>query len=114
MTARDVWRDPDGNPLKYQDGDYVRIDISSNPARASGLPFLEGYVRGYNLMGVDGGYEAAYELFRVGANPLRWVREEFLSKTSELLPHEHRGGFCGLCGHGGTPQGLSIFAGPEA
>jgi hypothetical protein len=113
VSEREVWRDPNGSPLKFQDGDYVRIDTSSNPDRMYTLPFLEGYVRGYDLVGIDGVYSAAYELFKMGDHPLRWVREEFLEKAPELIPHAHRGGFCGICGAGGTPQGLSIFAGPK-
>lgn len=113
MVEREVWRDPNGNPLKFQDGDYVRIDTSSNPDQAYSLPFLEGYVRGYDLSGVDGVYSAAYELFKMGHNPLCWVREYALNKVNEALPHTCHGRVCGICGQGGRPQGLSIFAGPD-
>jgi hypothetical protein len=113
VSEREVWRDPNGNPLKFQSGDYVRIETSSNPEAGSRLPFREGYVRGYSLSGVGGVYGAAYELFKMGDPPLRWVREGFLEKVPELIPHVHHGGFCGICGNGGRPEGLSIFAGPN-
>ncbi|MCP9209571.1 hypothetical protein [Streptomyces cucumeris] len=107
-----IWRDPNGSPLKFQNGDYVRIDTSDRPERQYTLPFLNGYVRGYDLSGVDGAYECAYELFKMGA-VLPGVREKFLIKVSELLPHVCPDGRrCGICGSGGTVQDLSIFAGP--
>lgn len=114
MNERQIWRDPNGDPLQFQDGDCVRIDTSSNPDRANSLPFLEGYVRGYNLSGIDGVYSAAYELFRMGHNPLRWVRETVLVKATEILPHTCPAGRgCGICGGGVRSQGLGIFAGPR-
>jgi len=114
VSKGEGWRDSNGDPLKFQDGDYVRIDTSSNPDRAHTLPFLEGYVRGYDLLGVDGVYSAAYELFKMGHNPLRWVREDVLDKVAEALPHTcPTGRECGICGGGAQPQGLSIFAGPK-
>lgn len=113
MSDGEIWRDFDGNPLKFQNGDYVRIDISSNLDQAYSLPFREGYVRGYDLSEADGVCSAAYELFKAGDSPLRWVREKFLEKVPELLPHTCHGKICGLCGSGGSPQGLSIFDGPK-
>ena len=113
MSKGEGWRDPNGDPLKFQDGDYVRIDTSSNPDRAHVLPFLEGYVRGYDLSGADGVYSAAYELFQMGHNPLCWIREGVLTKVPEALPHSCQGRVCGICGGGTQPQGLSIFAGPK-
>ena len=98
------WHDFDGTPLKFEDGDYVRIDISDNPARATELPFLEGYVRGYDTSERDGISSVAYELFKVGHNPLRWVREKFLSLTPGQFGINHgkgahgNGESCHLCG----------------
>jgi hypothetical protein len=112
-NEREVWRDLDGNPLKFQDGDYVQIETASNPARVHTLPFLEGYVRGYNISEDGRGVSVAYELFKMGHSPLQFVREEFLTKVAESLPHTCHGRVCGICGDGDTPQGLSIFAGPK-
>lgn len=96
MAEGEIWRDPKGNPLKFQDGDYVRIDLTSGRHI---FPFLEGYVRGYDLCGTGDAYEVAYELFKMGHNPLRWVKEEVLTPAPPLVPHEHRkAGSCGICG----------------
>lgn len=105
---REIWRDPNGVKLKFQDGDYVRIN-ASEPDR---LQFLSGYVRGYDLFGIDDEYSAAYELHRMGHSPLQWVKEEALEKVPEQMPHTCHGEVCGICGSGSTPQGLSIFAEP--
>lgn len=114
MNDREAWKDPNGEPLKFQDGDYVRIDTTDRPDRAYTLPFLEGYVRGYSLSGEDGVYSAAYELFKMGHSPLCWVREEVLTKVAESLPHAcPQGRGCGICGANEPGQGLSIFAGPQ-
>jgi hypothetical protein len=101
--AADIWTDPLGNPLAFQNGDYVRIDTSGHPQRAYTLPFLEGYIRGYDLHVVEVGgittCSAAYELFKMGHSPLQWVREKYLSKAPELLPHQCIPPFpCGICG----------------
>jgi hypothetical protein len=115
VPEREVWVDFDGNPLKFQYGDYVRIDISSNPARAHGVPFLEGYVRGYSLSQVsDRTCSAAYELFQLGNPPLRYVLEGVLVRAEERLPHSCPSGReCPLCGNGAPARGLSIFDGPK-
>jgi hypothetical protein len=99
------WTLPDGTPLKYQDGDYVRIDVEPGSPSALRLPFLGGYVRGYSAVIGDGGpAKVAYALFKVGHNLLNGVREE------KLLPAHpqfgdghgraaHQGGeVCHLCG----------------
>lgn len=93
-----TWLNGAGQPLKFQDGDYARIDVSHNPAH--GLPFLSGYVRGYDLSGVTGHESVAYELYRMGHHPLQWVKEEFLAPASEDVPHKHYGTRrCGICGY---------------
>lgn len=93
-----TWTDSNGNPLKFQEGDPVRIDTSSNPAH--GLPFTSGYVRGYNLQVQEGsGTSVAYELYRMGHHPLRWVKEEFLSLAPDPHKHAHPSGRkCQICG----------------
>lgn len=114
MPDREIWRDPNGSPLKFQDGDYVRIDTSSHPERASRLPFLAGYVRGYDAFISDAGADVGYELFSMGNPRLHGVKEEVLEKAPDPFSgHVCYGGVCGICGSGGRPQGLSIFAGPK-
>lgn len=103
-----LWLDFDGKPLEFQDGDYVRIDVADYPEAAASLPFLEGYVRGYDLSRWDGqngsGGAAAYELYRLGDNPLRWVRQEFLTPAPPPFGEGHGRGAhqdgtrCDLCG----------------
>jgi hypothetical protein len=98
------WEDFDGSPLKFADGDYVRIDTSKHPESAASLPFLSGYVRGYDLSMIEGVGSAAYELFKVGHNPLCWVKEEFLVLTPGQFGISHgkgahtNGESCHLCG----------------
>lgn len=110
----EIWRNGNGDPLAFQAGDYVEIDTTSRPDRAYTLPFLSGYVRGYTLSEGDGGSSVAYELFRMGENPLRWVREEFLVKAPEPIPHACPAGQqCGICGSGGMALDFSVFTGPK-
>lgn len=114
MTESDIWRMPNGGPLRFQSGDYVRIDTTDRPDRAYTLPLTEGYVRGYDLSEVDGVYKVAYELFKMGHSPLRWVREDVLTKVAEALPHTCPAGReCGICGNSARPQGLPIFTDPK-
>lgn len=100
MTGTE-WTLPDGTPLMYQDGDHVEIE-TANPAA---MPFVTGYVRGYTAtIPDDGEASVAYELFNVGNNPLRWVREDRLKKTSGRFGIRHgrgahgNGESCHLCG----------------
>lgn len=100
----DEWILPGGKPLAYQDGDYVEIDTSSNPEAASRLPFLSGYVRGYDAVTVDGMTSVAYDLYKVGNNLLHGVREDRLKKASGQFGINHGRGAhadgraCALCG----------------
>lgn len=112
VISNDVWRDPNGKPLKFQDGDYVRIETEGRGDCV--LPFLSGYVRGCELYGAEGVCSASYDLFKMGESPLPGtVREEVLIKAPDPFPgHVHHGRVCGICGSGQSPQGLSIFAGP--
>ena len=103
MAGTDLW-EIDGKELKYQDGDYVRIDISSNPEAAFRLPFLSGYVRGFDALTVDGETSVSYTLYNIGNNPLHGVREDRLIRaTGGFGIHHGRdmhadGKACGLCG----------------
>lgn len=45
MTGSERWRDSNGDPLKFQCGDYIRI-VGREPS-----PFSEGYVRAYSEKG---------------------------------------------------------------
>lgn len=100
----EVWALPEGEELKYQDGDYVEIVMSGNPEAASRLPFLSGYVRGYDALTVDGEASVTYELFKVGNNPLNGVREDRLRKVPGQFGITHGRGAhddgkaCPLCG----------------
>lgn len=101
----DVWTLPDGTPLKYQNGDHVTIDVDPGSPSALRLPFLSGYVRGYDaVIENDGPAKVAYELHSVGNNPLRWVREEKLKPTPGRFGEGHGRGAhadgkpCHLCG----------------
>lgn len=95
-----TWLNGSGKPLKFQDGDHVRIDVSHNPAHS--LPFLTGYVRGYSVSGYAGKESVAYELYRMGHPPLCWVREKFLILVPESLPHKHYPErSCRICGKDG-------------
>lgn len=100
MTATTTWTAPDGTPLKFQRGDYVRIDTTDRPDRAHTLPFLSGYVQGYDLLEQsDGTWSVAYELHKMGHNPLCYVREKFLRNVLEDIPHKcSRPSPCGICG----------------
>jgi len=89
----DVWRGPDGQPLKFQEGDCVQIDTSRNLSQVYDLPFLKGYVRGYNISGDS----VAYELFWMGAW-LRFVKEDCLDKIPDRHPHGCPPGRCSICG----------------
>lgn len=100
MTTNE-WMLPDGTPLKYQDGDHVEIE-TMDPAA---LPFISGYVRGYTATIMDGGKaDVAYELFNVGNNPIKYVREDRLKKTFSRFGIDHGRGAhgggeaCHLCG----------------
>jgi hypothetical protein len=103
MAATDIW-EIDGKELKYQDGDYVRIDTSSNPEAASWLPFLSGYVRGFDASTVDGETTVAYTLYSIGNNPLHGVYEDRLVRAVGAYGIHHGrnmhddGNACGLCG----------------
>lgn len=106
----ETWRLPDGRPMKFQDGDYVRIEASDPHA----LPFLSGYVRGFDMWTDGEEVSVAYELFKMGHNALVGVKEEVLAPaTPPLGNHTCVGRICGICGGGDEPQGLSIFAGPK-
>lgn len=95
---------PEGGELKYQDGDFVRIDTSSNPEAATRLPFLSGYVRGFEALTEDGVTSFTYTLYSVGNNPLVGVREDRLIKTAGPYGIGHGRGAhadgksCALCG----------------
>lgn len=103
MTG-DVWTLPEGQELKYQDGDYVEIDLSSNPDAVFRLPFVSGYVRGYDALTVDGETSVTYSLFKVGNNVLNGVREDRLKKVPGQFGIAHGRGAhgdgreCALCG----------------
>lgn len=90
-----MWKHDDGTPLKFQDGDYVKIDISEHPERAYSLPFRSGYVRGYDISGPD--QSVGYQLVKMGHNPLEFVKEHFLTKIPEDIPHTCVPGSCGIC-----------------
>jgi hypothetical protein len=100
----DGWTLPEGGELKYQDGDFVRIDITSNPEAAYSLPFLSGYVRGYDALTVDGKTSVAYGLYSVGNHPLNGVREDRLVRAVSPFGIGHGRGAhgdgkaCHLCG----------------
>jgi hypothetical protein len=101
----DEWVLPNGEKLKFQDGDFVRIDISSNPEAATMLPFLSGYVRGYDASIEDGApAKVGYALFKVGHNMLVGVKEERLVKAPSQFGITHGQGAhqdgraCHLCG----------------
>lgn len=101
----DEWELPNGEKLKFQSGDFVRIDTSSNPEAAGRLPFLSGYVRGYDALIEDGApAKVAYELFKVGHNMLVGVREDRLVKAPSQFGITHGRGAhgdgkaCHLCG----------------
>ena len=102
--AAEVWTLPDGTPMTFQDGDYVEIDTTSNPEAATRLPFLSGYVRGYDMFTGDGVTSVAYELFKVGNNTLPGVREDRLRKVPAQFGIDHGRGahgdgkMCALCG----------------
>ncbi|MBD3004616.1 hypothetical protein [Streptomyces sp. 5-10] len=93
----DIWM-ADGNPLKFQDGDRVKINRSPEyPGR------IDGWVRGYELLQEDGtSLEPTYDIYLSGDPLLCGVRESVL----ELQPphmqqdHEHsvNRSFCGICG----------------
>lgn len=100
MTATE-WTLPNGMPMRFQDGDHVEIE-AEDPAS---VPFLTGYVRGYSMTVTDDGKASvAYELFSVGNRPLKWVREECLTRTPGRFGANHgrgahgRGEECALCG----------------
>lgn len=99
-----TWTDFDGNRLTFQNGDYVRINTPAGTA----LPFLSGYVRGFNLSDAGTGTKVAYELYKMGNNPLRYVKEECLERTSPPFDPGHAarvhapGLVCGLCGWAGA------------
>lgn len=108
-----VWRhEDDGTPLKFQDGDFVRV---TNPSAPYELPFYRGYVRGYDISTVtedDGPFlketvSVGYELYRMGHNPLCWVPEERLEldEVPDFDDGTHgknhtEGAVCHLCGYG--------------
>lgn len=98
------WEAPEGMPLRFQDGDFVRIDTSSNPEAATRLPFLSGYVRGFDAMTADGVTTVAYELYSIGNNPLHGVREDRLNPAPAPFGSGHGRGAhgdgkrCDLCG----------------
>lgn len=99
----EIWSLPDGTPLKFQDGDYVRIDVDPGSPSALRLPFLGGYVRGYDAVIEDGGpAKVAYALFKVGNNLLNGVREDRLILASPQFGEGHGahpdGRACHLCG----------------
>lgn len=100
----DEWILPGGERLAYQDGDYVRIDTSANPTAATFLPFVSGYVRGFDASTMDGVTSVAYELYSVGNNPLHGVREDRLKKAVSPFGIGHGRGahgdgrMCHLCG----------------
>ena len=101
----DIWTLPNGDELVYQDGDHVEIDLSSNPEAATRLPFISGYVRGYDAVIEDGGpAKVAYTLYNVGNNLLVGVREDRLKKTVSRFGIGHGRGAhgdgkaCHLCG----------------
>lgn len=98
-----MWELPDGTPLKYQNGDYVQVDIDPGSASALRLPFLSGYVRGYDATIEDGGpAKVAYSLFKVGNNLLVGVKEERLIPAAPQFGDSHGvhadGKPCHLCG----------------
>jgi hypothetical protein len=100
-----TWTLPGGQEMKFQDGDYVEIDISSNPETATRLPFLSGYVRGYDALVIEGEEpKVAYTLFKLGNNPLVGVREDRLKKVPAQFGIDHGRGAhgdgraCPLCG----------------
>lgn len=103
MSGTDLWV-VDGKELKYQEGDFVRIDTSLNPEAATRLPFLSGYVRGFDALTRDGVTTVAYDLYSVGNNPLHGVREDRLIKTCGPFGIDHgrgahlNGKSCALCG----------------
>lgn len=97
------WTLPDGTPLKYQRGDYVRIDVEPGSPSALRLPFLSGYVRGYSaVIEDDGPAKVAYSLFKLGNNLLNGVREEKLIPAPAQFDASHGvhpdGKPCHLCG----------------
>lgn len=113
MAGTETWLGSDGLPLEFQDGDYVRVDLSvAKPTTVYDLPFLEGYVRGFDISTVDGVDSVAYYLFKVGHNLMGAVREEVLKIAKSPYGSVHdRGGHeqvalrfhagkrdCGLCG----------------
>lgn len=100
-----IWTLPDGTPLKFQYGDHVTIDVDPGSPSALRLPFLSGYVRGYDAVIEDGGpAKVAYTLYSVGNNPLHGVKEERLKKTVGRFGIGHGQGAhadgkaCHLCG----------------
>lgn len=109
MTEADVWRDPNDDPLKFQDGDPVKINWSEPLHPLVQDPIRQGWVRGYDLVT---GQAPAYYVHYFGREML--IVERGLEKlASPPLPHTCHGGVCGICGHGVKPRGLSIFAGPD-
>lgn len=105
MSGDNAWTLPDGTELVYQDGDHVTIDIDPGSPSALRLPFLSGYVRGYDaVIEDDGPAKVAYTLYSVGNNPLIGVREDRLKKTVSRFGIGHGRGAhgdgkaCHLCG----------------
>jgi hypothetical protein len=103
MAGTKIWTLPDGTPLKYQDGDYVRIDVDPGSASALRLPFLSGYVRGYGATVEDNGPTwVTYTLFKVGNNLLVGVKEERLVPVAPQFDESHGahadGRACSVCG----------------
>lgn len=78
MSRRDIWRSADGNPLKFQRGDHVRI-LSQEPSE-----FSRGYVASYSEGGDSAtGGGITYNLSRDGIHN-RNVAEDDLEKTPEF------------------------------
>lgn len=94
------WLMPDGTPMRFQDGDHVRID-TTGVGRTS-LPFVTGYVRGYDAVTTDGITRVGYTLYNLGNPELHGVKEEKLTPSlppfGEPCGKGHGIVSCHLCG----------------
>lgn len=94
------WILPNGMPLRFQDGDHVKIE-TKDPAA---LRFTNGYVRGYEILTNGDDVDVTYGLYSVGNHPQVGVREDRLIKIPGPFGASHGrdahrdGKRCNLCG----------------